>query len=74
MPREGPNPQKMNVVFVVPDDESATTVMGPDGRLVWLRPPEEFEAGQAIEDCVPTRTPDLGRCHRHPYDHEIQPD
>jgi hypothetical protein len=31
-------------------ESGPTTVMGPDGRLVWLEPPEGSSAGEAIED------------------------
>jgi hypothetical protein len=27
-----------------------TSVWGPDGRLVWLEPPEGYRAGEPIED------------------------
>ena len=30
--------------------EGPTTAMGPDGRLVWLRPPEGCKEGDPIED------------------------
>ena len=39
------------VQFVAPGRSAEpTTVMGPDGRLVWLEPPEGCKEGEPIED------------------------
>jgi hypothetical protein len=47
------------ISFVRPGNEAGrtavqipepTTVRGPDGRLVWLEPPEGYEEGEPIED------------------------
>jgi hypothetical protein len=49
----GMAPDEMRVVIIGARDgrdAGPTTVIGPDGRLVWLEPPEGSQAGQPIED------------------------
>jgi len=42
-------PNRCRVMFGHPD-WGPTTVMGTDGRLVWLKPPEGCKEGEPIED------------------------
>jgi hypothetical protein len=51
-PRAGPH---LFRILYMTGKGGPTTLLGPDGRLVWLEPPEGSKAGEAIED-HPTRS------------------
>ena len=54
-------PDEMRIVFMAARDgreAGPTTSRGPDGRLVWLEPPEGSRVGEPIEDHL---TRSLGR-------------
>jgi hypothetical protein len=49
-----------------------TTAIGPDGRLVWLEPPEGCKAGEPIEDSA-AATASFGAEPRQACDHNSEP-
>ncbi len=54
---------RVRVLFVDGDPKNPTTMVGPDGQLVWWRPPEGRKMGEPLKGNLGTRMLRTGGLH-----------